>query len=357
MNLTVSIVIPWLAETWEHLDGTLRSLVYFTPDDLVEEYIFVSDGNEDSKEQELKAISQKVRVLALPDREGLIRAKNKGVAVAKAPVIVFLEGHCIVNRDWLQPLLERVALNPHVLAMPKLDIIPQDDWFGLQIGSPGHWRYEWNFNLVYTNPTNALRDKPEPYASPGTSGGIFAMRRDWFQELELFDEGMLQWGGDHMELTMKVWRCGGRIEIVPCSRVGHLFRDVEHRPYNVEVDQVIRNYARLAQVWALDHLEYFYRMKPEARTIEVEGLEELRRSHEKLQCKGLGWYLENVDHEMAWEMDKICIPGAPLNQGGCRGKVALGRSCVDRTMPPSEYARVKAAAEARALASDARPEL
>merc|ERR1719272_1356105 len=90
----------------------------------------------------------------------------------------------------------------------------------------GHWRYEWNLNLIFSNPGKDIdsRNNPKPYPSPGTSGGIFAMRKDWFDDLGLFDTNLLEWGGDHIELTMKVWRCGGIIEMVPCSRVGHLYR-------------------------------------------------------------------------------------------------------------------------------------
>merc|ERR1719433_2234447 len=219
-------------------------------------------------------------VLALPQRQGLIVAKMKGVELAKGPVIVFLEAHCIVNQEWLQPLLRRVKLNPKTLAMPFLEAIDEDNWGQFRPLPPGHWRFEWNLNLIYSNP--GIKDTAEPYPSPGTSGGIFAMRKDWFEQLGLFDPGMLEWGGDHVELTFKSWRCGGRIEIVPCSRIGHLFRDPEHRPYEVEVMQVVRNYARLARVWLKDHIHYFNKMKPESVSMNFHDLPEMMKKHDEL---------------------------------------------------------------------------
>ena len=42
-------------------------------------------------------------------------------------------------------------VNPKVLAMPVLDQIPQENWHMYYPMAPGHWRYEWNFNLVYTS--------------------------------------------------------------------------------------------------------------------------------------------------------------------------------------------------------------
>lgn len=329
----VSVVLPWLGESWEHLSGTLKAMLHFTADELVEEYLFISDGNPDSMEAQLKALSPKVKVIALPQREGLIRAKMRGVDEAKGPVIVFMEGHCIVNQGWLEPLLERVVLHPRVLAMPALDIIPADSWGTYHKGTSGHWRYEWNFNLVYTNPGGAIEETAEPHMSPGTSGGIFAMRKDWFQDLHLFDPGMEQWGGDHFELTMKVWRCGGIIEIVPCSRIGHLFREPVHRPYDVEIPKVVRNYARLARIWTKDHLEYFYKVKAEARSMRIEGMDALEAIHDKLvrelQCKDMQWYLDHVDVEMAFEKEKICVPGATGHPDGCLHPAAQGRSCLD----------------------------
>jgi len=356
-DLRISIVLAWLAERWEHLRGTLEALVHFTPDELIEEIILVSDGNEDARETQARAISPKVKVIALKERHGLIRAKMKGVEAATAPVLVFIEGHCIVNRDWLPPLLERVAENPRVLAMPVLDTIPQSDWRSYHKSQSFIWRYEWNMNLITSNPGGVIRDTAAVFESPGTSGGIFAMSRTWFLQLGLFDVGLLEWGGDHFELTMKVWRCGGKIEIVPCSRIGHLFRDPEHRPYPVNVNQVVANYKRLAHVWLKDHLEYFYRMKPEARPMPLGDIGHLHRQLEDLKCKDMTWYLENVDHEMMYEMDRLCHPYVK-GKDRCQGKLPHGRFTVTTKdlMPRDLYLKRKQDAALRASdASHSRP--
>lgn len=339
-RLTVSIVIPYLNEEWEYMRGTVQSVLYFTPDRLIKQIVFVSDGNRNPRAEELEAMSPKLKVLVLAKRHGLIRAKMRGMEMVTAPVVVFLEPHCIVNRRWLEPLLDRIAEYPRGLAMPVLDAIPQDNFHEYQRAAVGHFRLEWNFNLIYTAPAG-LEDSTKAYPSPATSGGIFAMTADWFRHLELFDVGMRQWGGDHVELTMKAWRCGGRIDIVPCSRVGHMFRDSSHQPYSVKVRQIVRNYARLANVWADRHIDSFLKVKPEAKSMGTGDLRHLHGQRERLKCKNMDWYLKHVDFELGWEVSRICIPGADRSQGGCRGKAVVGRSTIDQLMPVADYLKAR----------------
>ena len=62
-------------------------------------------------------------------------------------------------------------------------------------------------------------------------------------------------------IGFRVWMCGGMIEYVPCSHVGHIFRP--GHPYNMTGEFGLRdvhgwNSARLAEVWMDDYKRLYY---------------------------------------------------------------------------------------------------
>lgn len=102
-----------------------------------------------------------------------------------------------------------------------------------------------------------------PYRTPALIGCGIAIDREFFFEIGSFDKRLNIWGGENSELSLRVWQCGGAMEIVPCSRVGHYFRLL---PYSFNAqkkeDVKIRNHMRVATLWMDEYKPYFDVMTP-----------------------------------------------------------------------------------------------
>ena len=100
-----------------------------------------------------------------------------------------------------------------------------------------------------------LRDPTVPVPTPAIAGGLFAIKREWLLELGVYDEKMEIWGGENIEISLRMWLCGGEMEIVPCSKVGHIYKDrnVYSYPKGVEKTRLC-NFKRVARSW-LDQFE------------------------------------------------------------------------------------------------------
>jgi len=73
-----------------------------------------------------------------------------------------------------------------------------------------------------------------------------------------------------MHLLYQVWLCGGRLEIIPCSVVGHIFRTKSPHTFPKGMDVIIINQVRLAEVWMDDYKKIFYNRNKKAAAFEAK---------------------------------------------------------------------------------------
>ncbi|XP_061659269.1 polypeptide N-acetylgalactosaminyltransferase 10-like isoform X1 [Syngnathoides biaculeatus] len=308
-----SVIIPFHNEGWSSLLRTVHSVLNRSPPQLIAEVILVDDFSD--KEHLKVALEEymdrlpKVRILRTKKREGLIRTRLLGAAAAKAQVITFLDSHCEANINWLPPLLDRIAQNRKTVVCPMIDVIDHDHFgYDAQAGDAMRGAFDWE--MYYKRipiPARLQKDDPsEPFESPVMAGGLFAIDRKWFWELGGYDTGLEIWGGEQYELSFKLWMCGGRMEDIPCSRVGHIYR--KYVPYKVPGGiSLAKNLKRVAEVWMDEYAEYVYQRRPEYRHLSAGDMTAQKGLRSRLACKNFKWFMS----EVAWDLPDHYPPVEP----------------------------------------------
>ncbi|CAG2100908.1 unnamed protein product, partial [Medioppia subpectinata] len=226
----------------------------------------------------VRELSVPIKIIRLGRRSGLIQARILGSSHAVGRVLIFLDSHCECNEGWLEPLLDRIAGDRTRVVCPIIDVIDEHSFRYVTASDMTYGGFNWKFGFRwYTAPDSELirrnNDRTLPLRTPALSGGLYAIDRQFFEYIGKYDSKMVIWGAENIEISLRIWMCGGSIEIVTCSRVGHVFRN--KTPYTLPGGSnyiVWHNTARLAHVWLDDWTHFFFTLYPSARQIDVGSI-------------------------------------------------------------------------------------
>lgn len=155
--------------------ATLRSVAAQTIGEI--EIIVVDDGSRDQTREVVSAIAREDRriVVVSQSNSGVSATRNRGIRMAKAPIVAFIDGDDLWATDHLQQHLARFAAMPHLGV--SFSAARYVDAAGRVVGrsrvTPGRVKAE---QLLYSNPT--------------TTCSTLVVRRRVFDVCGIFDEDL-----------------------------------------------------------------------------------------------------------------------------------------------------------------------
>jgi polypeptide N-acetylgalactosaminyltransferase len=209
----------------------------------LKEVILVNDASTkkdlyDMLENHIKAQpwGEKVKLLMMNERSGLIWSRLAGARYASGDVLLFLDCHMEAGYNFMPPLIDPIVENYRAVVTPTLDIIDKND-YGIKSIGVGRTVFDWSFHVQRIPLKNS--NHSEIFQTPIMYGAAFAISAKYFWELQP-DSGLRIYGGDQLEMSLKINLCGGILYEAPCSRMAHLYRRFPYRKHQNGVDYKAR---------------------------------------------------------------------------------------------------------------------
>ncbi|NXT11487.1 GLT15 acetylgalactosaminyltransferase, partial [Prunella fulvescens] len=324
---TASVIICFHDEAWSTLLRTVHSIMDTAPKAFLKDIILVDDlsqqGPLKSALSEYISKLDGVKLIRSNKRLGVIRGRMLGAARAAGDVLIFMDSHCECQKGWLEPLLARLSSSRNSVVSPVIDVI---DWKTFQYyHSVGLHRgvFDWKLDFHWEPvPEHEEKVRQSPI-SPIRQCALLSSAAKLYS-LVLFDNSALSsLPQANARITLQLffiltWLCGGSVEVIPCSRVGHVYRN--HFPHAFSYEEaIVRNKIRIAETWLGSFKENFYKHDTVAFLISKvktsPDCSERLQLQKRLGCRNFQWFLSNVYPELSQPGDTPRFSGKLYNTG------------------------------------------
>ena len=184
------------------------------------EIIIVDNGSTDGSFEFAENFSSKFPqyVLRFPTNRGLAVARNAGVRFGKGRYFAFIDNDGFPEPDWLNAALDSFAKNPTIGAIAPLVVFDRRPDIINGLGGGVNDR-GIGFDYLYHRPIG-FYTSPEEILYPMGCGMV--LKQEVVALIFPIDEELINYYDD-VEIGIRTWRCGYRVEPCANARVRHAF--------------------------------------------------------------------------------------------------------------------------------------
>ena len=339
-----SIVMVVHNVAWSVLLRCLHSIYNHTPLRLIHEVILLNDASTlislDAPLRRYVSVFPRLRLYKTPSRQGVASCRLIVSELARGDALVFVDAHVEVREGWLEPLLTMVARRPDVMAVPIVDSIHPDHFTYTSL-TPSYYTFSWDLHPLWVDITpeeGEVTDSQHSVSTGITTGTVMVIKTQRFinltraedmSSLNKADRDTTQsdrFAGGNMDLSFRVWMCGGSVQIMSCSRVGHVFNPHSLSILHSNTDHLNITYSIIskskqheeqadmklvAELW-LNKFTYLFhnslRVSSAYTAEQYMMLERERSILRQLKCHSFSWYLDHVPPRHGVSI----LPGLPF---------------------------------------------